>query len=207
MEFPLAYGRIGLLYPQLQEVEPDDSPFGFTVIVRATRGDPKVLPDVRRTVLAFEPLARITGAEPVIDFYTHSEAYATPRYYAALVSALALIAVLTAGVGLYGALAFSVGQRTREIGVRLALGSTRWQIRRLVLREVLTPVVVGLAVGALGLWLGGGLVESQLHGVTTFDPWALAASAAVLLLVAVAAVTAPIRRATGTDPLLALRTD
>jgi ABC-type antimicrobial peptide transport system permease subunit len=133
------------------------------------------------------------------------DTYAPPRFYLVLVSLFAVLALVTTAVGLYGLLAHAVGQRQREIGVRVTLGATPRQVCGLVLREALAPVLVGIALGALATWWTTDLIASLLYGIGPRDPRALALAAAALVAVAVAAAIVPIRRATGVDPVYALR--
>lgn len=126
---------------------------------------------------------------------------------AALVSVIAATALLTAVVGLYGLLVYSVGRRQREIGVRVALGSRSTQIRELVVIEALRPVITGIAIGWAVSWLIARYVASFLYDVSPRDPLTFAASGAVLLLAALIATIGPIRRATSVDPIRALRAE
>jgi ABC-type antimicrobial peptide transport system permease subunit len=130
---------------------------------------------------------------------------ANERLLSMLTGAFAGLATLLAAVGLYGVLAFNVARRTREIGIRMALGAGAAQVRRLVVREVLTIVGIGAAVGLIAAWFAGALVQSVLFQTRPADPWILGASAGLLGLVAFAAAYLPVRRATGVDPMIALR--
>jgi ABC-type antimicrobial peptide transport system permease subunit len=102
---------------------------------------------------------------------------------------------------------YTVSRRTREIGVRMALGADAWQVRRLVLRDALGAVIVGLGAGLLvALWLGN-LMQSMLYGITSRDPVTIAGAATVLLVSAAVAAYFPARRATRVDPMIALRAE
>jgi putative ABC transport system permease protein len=114
------------------------------------------------------------------------------------------VALLLASVGLYGVLAYQVRQRTREIGVRLALGSDPRGIVRLVLREGTVLAVIGLGVGLVGALLLRGVIASQLYGVGPFNPWVMLAVTVVLGLASLAACLGPARRASRVDPVVAL---
>ncbi len=124
-----------------------------------------------------------------------------------LVASFGAVALLLAAVGIYGLLAYSVAQRRKEIGIRMALGSSQAGITGLVLQQAATTVIYGLVLGIATAWPVGHLLRSFLFGVGILDPWALAASAAVLLLVGAVAVTVPVWRAAQVDPTEALRTD
>jgi len=117
----------------------------------------------------------------------------------------AVLALALAAVGVYGVAAYSVQQRTREFGIRSALGATTSDLVRMILRDSMTPVLAGLAAGILGAALAGRALSSMLFGVHTLDPLVYIASIMVLMLVGIAANYIPARRAGKTDPNLALR--
>ncbi|MFY9753104.1 MAG: FtsX-like permease family protein, partial [Candidatus Acidiferrales bacterium] len=110
-----------------------------------------------------------------------------------------------AALGLYGVLAFVVARRTREIGIRIALGATSQHVSRLIVREVLSVCAAGIGVGLAAAWLVGRLIESQLDGVKPGSPPVFLAAALLLSSVAFAACYFPARRATRVDPMVALR--
>jgi predicted permease len=124
---------------------------------------------------------------------------------AALFGGLAGLAMLLAGLGLYGVIAFSVARRSREIGIRMALGSTRGLVLRQILREALVLVAAGTAVGAVLAWRGTTALSSVLVGITASDPWSYVLAVGLLAVTAVAASIIPARRAASVDPLIALR--
>jgi ABC-type antimicrobial peptide transport system permease subunit len=123
------------------------------------------------------------------------------------VGAFGLLALVLATVGLYGVVSYSVSRRTREVGIRLAIGATPAQVLRLVLAQGVRLAVIGLAMGAAGAVAVAQMLESLLYGVSTIDPLAFVVAGAMLLLVAVAANALPARAASRVDPLRALRTD
>ena len=127
------------------------------------------------------------------------------RLLASGAGALAAFALLLAVIGLAGATALAVSQRRREIGLRLALGSTTPEIVALLTMQGLVPVIVGLSVGLLAALGAGGVLAGVLIGVGARDPVALASAIAVLLVAAVLAVALPARRAAGVDPARVLR--
>jgi len=122
-----------------------------------------------------------------------------------LSTAFALLATLLAVVGLYGVLDFVVTRRTREIGIRIALGALRGRVVGLVLRETLLLFVVGIGAGVAAGLAGSRFIESQLFGVEARDPWIFVASTAALLAAALAASFIPAWRAARIDPVRALR--
>ena len=127
--------------------------------------------------------------------------------YAAAAPVFAAIALLLAGVGLYAVVAYAVGQRTKEIGIRMAVGAAQSDIRRLVLREELVPVAVGLAVGLAVSFAANRVLRVQLVGVSPFDLATLMAASSLLIIVALFACQVPSRRAMRVDPVVALRND
>jgi predicted permease len=131
----------------------------------------------------------------------------TARTGAGLAAALGLLALALASVGVFGVVAYAVEQRTREIGIRMALGATRRQVVRHVLATNTRAVLVGLAAGLVLSSLGSRLLESYLFGVSRLDPVAHVAVLALLALAGLAATVGPLRRATRIDPMHALRWD
>jgi predicted permease len=178
----------------------------MTVYVRATPEAMAGLPDqLRRTVRAAD------SSLPVFDMQavdtTVEQSLFTERMLALLSAAFGLVATLLAAIGLYGVMAYTVSRRTREIGIRIALGAERSTVLWLVLREVVLITVAGIALAipaALGL---STLVRSQLFGVSATDPWTIALASLVLGAVALVAGWLPARKAARVQPILALRTE
>lgn len=127
------------------------------------------------------------------------------RLLSILASFFGALALLLACIGLYGIMAYGVMRRTREIGIRLAIGATQASVMWMVLREMLIVVVIGVVAGVVAVVPAGRFVRSQLFGVTPADPIAIGVAIVLLLLVAAAAGYLPARRATRVDPVLALR--
>jgi predicted permease len=127
------------------------------------------------------------------------------RSSATVIGLAGLIALLLACAGLYGVMAFRVTERTREIGIRMALGATQRRVASAILRRGLWLTGLGLGLGMIGALGLGGLVRSQLYGVPARDPWSLVMAPVILLVVAVAAVLIPARRAMRVDPTGAMR--
>jgi ABC-type antimicrobial peptide transport system permease subunit len=117
------------------------------------------------------------------------------------------IALLLAGMGLYALIAYSVTQRTKEIGVRMAIGAAAEDIRRMVLRDGLLPVVIGMCLGFFASLGVNRILQSQLIGVSPYDPVTMATAPLILILVALLACQLPARRAMNIDPVVALRND
>ncbi len=133
------------------------------------------------------------------------------RLIATLSSFFGVLALLLAGVGLYGLLAFGVVQRTGEMGVRMALGAQRWDVLWMVLREALSLVLIGVGLGLPAALAAARLAENQisglLFGLTTGDPVTIAAATGLLAAVAGVAAYLPARRASRVDPMVALRNE
>ncbi len=132
---------------------------------------------------------------------------ARERFNAALMGTFAALALLLTAIGIYGVVSYAVRQRTREIGVRVALGARGWHVLRLVTAQGMLPVGVGLAIGlvaALGLTR---LLRSMVWGVSPTDPRTFVVVAALLAAVALLATYLPARRATRVDPLVAMRAE
>ncbi|MGD0992207.1 MAG: ADOP family duplicated permease [Gemmatimonadales bacterium] len=163
----------------------------------------RFVPVVRRELQAVDPIGPyvdVTSLGAIID-----PQYRPWRLGATVLGLFGALALLLSGLGLYGVLAYVVGQRTREIGVRVALGANPGSLFSLVLGEGLRIVAAGVLVGALASLALGKLVASLLYGVSPRDPWVLAASASVLLAAAALACLIPARRAATVDPTVALR--
>jgi len=173
--------------------------------VRAADGDPSALVAPLRS--AIRAAARDLGVERI----GAAESIVDPPNVFAQVSAglsglLGAFALILALAGLYGVLSHVVARRTREIGVRIALGAGRWQILRLVIRDGLTPVVLGVVLGAGLAWLARQGLQPILRGfVPAVDPLALAGVPLLLLVVGLLACYLPARRAARVDPNVALR--
>lgn len=129
------------------------------------------------------------------------------RLSAELSSLFGLLSLILASVGLYGVMSYIVARRTSEIGVRMALGATRYSVLSMVMRGVLWQVLIGLCLGIPASLYAGHLMKSLLYGVGSYDPWALAGAPFALILCAAAAGFIPARRAASLDPMQALRTE
>jgi predicted permease len=175
----------------------------MNVYVRTAADPLQMASAVRGAVASIDPnlpLVNLRTMQAQIDANMANE-----RLLSMLTGAFAGLATLLAAVGLYGVLAFNVARRTREIGIRMALGAGVAQVRRLVVGEVLLIIGMGTAIGLTAAWFAGTLVQSVLFGTQPADPWVFASAAGVLGLIALAAAYVPVRRATGVDPMIALR--
>jgi ABC-type antimicrobial peptide transport system permease subunit len=133
------------------------------------------------------------------------ESVADRRFSMLLLAVFALIALFLAGIGLYGVVAYTVSQRTQEIGVRMAIGAQRSDVLKMVLGGGMKLALVGVAVGLVGAIVFARFVSTQLFGITPLDPMSYGVTVAVLLAIAALACLGPARRAARVDPLVALR--
>ena len=173
--------------------------------VRTTVPAAQALPELRAAILALEPQIVFTEARPASEVVATT--VAPTRIGALLLGAFGVLALLLAAVGLYGVVAYSVTVRTREIGVRMALGARPAEVLRLVLRQAGRLSLAGMVAGAALAALVGRVLDALLYGVSVLDPAAYAAAAAILLGVVLAATLGPALAAARVDPLRALRTD
>ena len=169
-----------------------------------TAGDPlQVAGAIRSAVASLDPnlpVTRLQTMEAQLDSNVANE-----RLLSILTASFAGLATLLAAIGLYGVLAFNVARRTREIGIRMALGASAPQVRGLVVREILFIIGIGLAVGLGAAWFAGRLIQSVLFHTAPADPLVFGGAAILLALIATAAAYGPARRATSVDPMIALR--
>jgi putative ABC transport system permease protein len=206
--FSLDEEALNTIYIPLYQTSPAFVPRRTTTLQLAVRtaGQPMRTAETIRT-----ELGRIAGDVPASSPRTMEQywasAIASRRFNRSLLSGFALAALLLAASGLYALISCSVARRTREIGVRMALGARRGSIAGLVLREGLSVVLPGVAVGIAGAAAAGRLLKTLLYGTEPFDAAALAGAAALLIAVAVAATLAPAWKATRVDPLAALRAE
>ncbi len=173
------------------------------VVVRTSGSPEAMLPTIRRKVHELDPEIALASVR-TMDLWL-SDTNAQPRLDTTLLTALAAVALLIAAVGIYGVLAYSVSQRTREIGLRMALGATPREILELVAGEGMLLAIFGIGIGLAGGWALGWAVASLLFGVTMHDPTTFVSVGLVLAAVALVACLVPARRATKVDPMVALR--
>ena len=178
----------------------------MTLHVRTTTGDPYVvLPSLRRALDGLDrdlPLSRVQTLDQRLG-----RSVGTQRTAATLVGLYGVLALLLAVVGLYGSMAYSVSRRTREMGVRMALGARAAEVRRHVLGQALRVAAGGVAIGLVAAIPASRFLRSQLYGVEPTDPLTLVGVVVVLAAATLAAAYVPARRATRVDPVTALRSD
>jgi putative ABC transport system permease protein len=182
------------------------APFGsMTYVVRGTGSEAALIDAVKREVWALDPMQTfydVTSVERMVDVSVVRQ-----RFSVTLLSSFAALALLLCAVGVYGLVSFTTLQRTREIGVRMALGADGGAIRRMVLREGAALVLTGLLLGFAGALGASRLLRSLLFETEPGDPMTFAAACVILGGVALAACYFPARRATRIDPLTALRVE
>jgi predicted permease len=180
-----------------------DFPASTTFYVRTTMDSNAMFAQLRRTITGLDaamPIYQMRTLENQLD-----ETLGTERLIATLSAAFGALATLLAALGLYGVMAFAVARRTKEIGLRMALGAQRGQVVWMVMREALLLLGIGLAIGAPAAFALSRLVASQLFSVSPADIGTALLALAVLSLVAAGAGFLPARRASAIDPIRALR--
>jgi putative ABC transport system permease protein len=184
----------------------DQWPLDEITVVMRTRGDPaEPLRAARATVLSLDrdlPIYDAFTLESMVD-----RTLGQPRFYVLLLSIFASLAVVLAVVGIYGVMAYTVQQRTREIGIRIALGASREQVVGMMVWRGLGMAIAGIALGTAAAWAMTRLLRTLLFGVGERDPVTFAAVAALLAMVALVASWLPARRAARVDPLSAMRAE
>jgi putative ABC transport system permease protein len=194
------------------EVEPEvyaphaqDTPGEMSVLVRAAVPSETLLPQIKRAVAA------VDSGVALYDVRTMDEVIAgtlaEERFSMLMLAVFALTAMLLAAVGLYGIVAYDVTERTREIGVRMALGASRLNVLRMVVWDGIRVVLIGVACGLLGAFAVSRTLSTFLYQTTPTDPLVLGSVAALLLLAGMVATYLPARRAAGVDPAVSLRAD
>jgi predicted permease len=177
----------------------------MNVVARSPAGIAGVASAVKSEVRAIDPELPIDTVRPLNELV--HESVAEPRFQAVLLGGFALTALLLAAIGVYGLISYSVAQRTREIGIRVALGATSRQVVGPIVREGMTLALAGVLLGAVGAFAATRTIESLLFGVAPTDPLTFGAVSGLLLAVAFVASYIPSRRALRIDPLTALRGD
>jgi putative ABC transport system permease protein len=179
-------------------------PFAYlTLVVRASRDPAALAPDIREAIRSLDkniPISEIQTMNQVV-----AEANGQSRFYMVLLGAFAVVALVLAGVGIYGVMSYSVSRRTHEIGIRMALGAQSRDVLKLVVFQGIFQALAGVAVGLAGALALSHLMAGLLYGTRPTDPVTFVAAVLVLGGVAVAASYIPARRASKVDPMVALR--
>jgi putative ABC transport system permease protein len=175
------------------------------VVVRTSGDSYDALPAVQSAVMSVlpdVPLRYVTSMEKAMDQQT-----AQRRLNMLMLGLFGLLGLVISAVGVYGVMAYIVSQRTREIGVRMALGATRSKVIGMVLAKAFTLVLAGLVLGGIGAWYLGATAQAFLFGIEPHDTRAFLAALAALSIAAIAASAIPARRAAAVDPMIALRAE
>jgi putative ABC transport system permease protein len=173
------------------------------LVVRSSGSAPGIVPAIRTQLAGMDstiPLAQIRTMDELLD-----ESLVQQRFRTWLVTGFAALALLLSAIGIYGLISYSVSQRTREIGVRIALGAQRSNVLGLVLRDVLQVLAFGLLLGLVGALSATRIMRSLLYSTSATDPLSFAATSFTLIAVALLACYIPAHRATKVDPMVALR--
>jgi predicted permease len=195
----------GLPQPEMYRPHRQTADRAFTVVIKSERDPGQVLAEARSVVHAFDrrlPLIGAASMQQLVD-----AAVAQPRFYLMLVSMFALLAVVLAAVGIYGVVAYVVGQQAREIGVRMALGARPGEVIGLVIWQGLRPSLIGAAIGLAIAVLGADALQRLLYEVAPRDAATLALVTALLLATVCLACFVPAARATRIPPTTALRSE
>ncbi|MEO6237099.1 MAG: ABC transporter permease [Vicinamibacterales bacterium] len=177
----------------------------MSVVLKTTRSPESLVAAVGQEVHAIDPnlpLANVGSLEKII-----SESISQPRFYMLLLGIFAAVALVLAAIGIFGVLSYAVSQRTREIGIRMALGAPGRTVVNLIVRQAMLLVISGVAAGTIAALLVSQTMTKMLFSVTPSDPVTFSAVAAVLVAVALLASYLPARRATRVDPIVALRAE
>ena len=198
-------GAVSPAYPQIYVPFAQLSNRSIVVALRTGRSPLALVGPLKQVLAGVDPnlaLSQVSTMEQRV-----AGTLARPRVNALLLAAFAATALVLAALGIYGVIAYSVVQRTRELGIRVALGASADVVLGMVMRQGLSPVLIGLAIGLGVAAVGSRVLRSLLYGVTATDPATYVAVAAFLAVVAVAASYVPARRAARSDPVKALRAE
>ena len=195
-----------VLYRLLQQsIAADPSLMGYTLVVRSAGNLSALMEPVRRQIQILDPTMAVYNEETMEEHVR--TAYFLPHLAATLFGTFGFIGLVLATVGLYGVMSNAVSRRTREIGIRMALGAQPGTVERLVLRQGLVLTLVAIALGWPAAWMLSKLAASFLYGIQPHDAFTFAVVPPTLLLIALAACWIPARRAASVDPMQALRTE
>jgi predicted permease len=187
------------MYIPHRQSNPEDLVFSVR-----TAGDPSgVMSAAREAIAAVDPRVPVVTVQTQMS--TLERGYAQEKVLAQAYTLFGSIALFVAAIGLFGLMSYNVSRRTREIGIRMAMGAQRKEVLSLVLRESMLLVIAGIAIGIAGALGAGRFVASQLFGLEPTDPATMMGAMVVMLAVSAAAGYLPARRATRVDPMIALR--
>jgi putative ABC transport system permease protein len=196
-------GVIYIPYGPGATLEDGRVPSEMTLVLRSASAAPQLEQSLRSLASSLNPEAPVSNVKPMTIIL--SGAASTPRSITSLFAAFAALALILGIIGIYGVVSFFVGRRTREIGIRIAMGAQRRDILKLVVNEGLSLTLIGIVVGLAAASALTRFLGTLLYGVSATDPADFAAVAALFATVALAACYIPARRAMRVDPLTALR--
>jgi putative ABC transport system permease protein len=182
-----------------------ESSTNSNLVIRSAVGQASLVSAVRRVVQTLDPELPVYGVNTMEQLIQNGRGVSTRRSTAVLLSSFAAVALLLAAIGLYGVMSYGVAQRTREIGVRMALGARPRDVLRLVLNSGLRLTLLGIGFGLVGTLGVSRLISSLLFGTSATDSLTLIGASAFLTAVALIACYVPARRAAKVDPIEALR--
>jgi predicted permease len=198
--------RRPVLYRSLQQsISGDPSLMGYTLVVRAAGNPSSLMEPVQRQIHLLDPTMAVYNEE-TMEEHVHTEFF-LPHLAATLFGTFGFIGLVLAVVGLYGVMSYAVSRRTREIGIRMAMGAQPGTVERLVLRQGLVLTLVAMALGWPAAWMLSKLAASFLYGIHPHDAFTFTLVPPLLLAIALAACWFPARRAASIDPMQALRTE
>jgi predicted permease len=197
--------RAQLYFPFMQLPDPIMAlaPTGMRMVARTRSPAPGLFDSIRHSVQQVNSEQVVYGAQTMPEVI--SDSTAAQRFSAILLGSFAIVALLLSGIGIYGVISYLIGQRTHEIGIRMALGAQQSKVLFQVLGEGLKLAIIGAAIGLAAAFALTRLMTNLLFGVSPTDPLTFAAVAALLVTVALAACYIPARRAAAVDPMIALR--
>jgi putative ABC transport system permease protein len=176
---------------------------GITLMVRSNSKPEALIASIKKAVYALDPELPLTQIKTLENF--RAETLALPRFNSFLLALFAGLALALTIIGLYGVISYSVSQRTREIGIRMAMGARQSDVLKLVIKQGMRLTCIGVVCGLSAAYALTRLLKSLLYEVTSTDVWTFAAMALLFIIVALLACLAPARRATRIDPMIALR--
>lgn len=178
-------------------------PARMTFAMRTAGNPASAIAGIRRAIAEIDPMLPVNGL--VTQEAQIANSLSQERLFASLVSLFSVVTLVLVSIGLYGSVSYAVSRRTRELGVRMALGAGRLSVLRMVLGQVLLTILGGLALGLPATWMLSRIIESQLYGIKAHDPLTLFLACSGVACVALLATVVPARRAIRIDPVRALR--
>jgi putative ABC transport system permease protein len=196
-------GRVGQVYIPLEQSPDLNSSWEMSLVISTPMNPVSLSSTVRRTIASLAPDQPVFQVETMEEVRGRGQTSA--RFATLLLGFFAGLALLLAGVGVYGVVSYSVGQRTREIGVRMAVGAGEYDVLRMVLAKAVLLILVGVGLGLVGAFALTRVMGTLLHGISATDPATFVGVSALLVTVGLLASYIPARRASRVDPTVALR--